>query len=147
MAIEVKLKHIIISFILASYFLVSSGVCSVKYKNININGVPFKLEVADSQEERETGLSGRVLKQNEGMLFVFERPCRPAFWMKGVLEPLDIVWIDDEKKVVGVLERLPVCRGDDCDIYRPSSKICYAIELKGGISGALKLKTGQVLDI
>jgi len=141
------LKYITIPLLMAVFFLTCHGNCDVNYKTMKIKGRLFKLEVADTREEREAGLSGRALKESEGMLFVFEKPCRPAFWMKGVLEPLDIVWIDDEKKVVGVLERLSVCRGEDYDIYRPSSNISYAIELKGGTSGSLKLKAGQVLDI
>jgi len=141
------LKYITIPLLMAAFFLTCHGNCDVNYKTMKIKGKLFRLEVADTREEREAGLSGRALKQDEGMLFVFEKPCRPAFWMKGVLEPLDIIWIDDENKIIGVLERLPVCRGEDCDIYRPSSNISYAIELKGGTSGTLKLKIGQVLDI
>lgn len=141
------LKYITIPLLMAVFFLTCHGNCDVNYKAMKIKGKLFNLEVADTQEKREAGLSGRALKENEGMLFVFEKPCRPAFWMKGVLEPLDIVWIDDEKKVVGVLERLPVCRGEDYDIYRPSSNISYAIELKGGTAKNIGLKVGDNIEL
>ncbi|MFA5104954.1 MAG: DUF192 domain-containing protein [Candidatus Margulisiibacteriota bacterium] len=141
------LKHMAVSLLIASFFLGCCGNCDVLYKSINISGRVFKVEVADTQKEREIGLSGRTLEQNEGMLFVFENPCRPAFWMKGVPEPLDIIWIDNEKKVISILENLPVVSGDDYDIYRSPSKISFVIELKGGTAKSIGLETGQVLDI
>lgn len=141
------LKRIAVAVLIVSLFLAGCGNCRAKYITLKINGVLFKLEVADTQAKREAGLSGRTLKQNEGMLFVFENSARYPFWMKGCLEPLDIIWIDEEKTVVGILEELPVYCGDDYEIYRPSSKISYAIELKGGTSHKIGLEIGDGLEI
>lgn len=139
-----RIAFVIFGIFIAVLFLLScGGHCSPKYLVLEINGVSFRLEVADTQEKREAGLSGRILKDDEGMLFVFERPCRPVFWMKGCLEPLDIIWVDENLKVSGIEEKAPVCADGDHIIYRPSSKIKYAIELKGGAAERTGIVKGQ----
>src|SRR3989344_4302445 len=57
------------------------------------------IEIGDEEAERAQGLSGRKsLAENEGMLFVFGgKDVKPAFWMKDMLMPIDIIWINDRK--------------------------------------------------
>lgn len=60
-------------------------------------------EIADTQSSRELGLSGRkVMEANHGLLFVFDVPGRYGFWMKDMLFPLDIIWINQDGLVVEV---------------------------------------------
>lgn len=141
------LKRIAAALLISIIFFACCGDCSAKYKIVKINGVSFRLEIADTQEKRESGLSGRILKDNEGMLFVFESPCRPYFWMKGCPRPLDIVWVDESLKIIGVEKNAPVCTDGDCIVYRPTSKIKYVIELKGGTADDTGLAVGQKLEI
>ena len=52
-------------------------------------------EVASTPETRATGLMNRFsLQPDHGMLFVFERRSRSAFWMKNTYVPLSIAFID-----------------------------------------------------
>ena len=44
------------------------------------------------------------LDANAGMLFLFERPDRLSFWMHNTLIPLDMIFISDALRVVGVVE-------------------------------------------
>jgi uncharacterized membrane protein (UPF0127 family) len=87
-------------------------------------------EVADTQVEREKGLSGREsLAKNEGMLFVFEKDQAKCFWMKNTFIPLDMIWLDAEKKVVFIHENatpeseLAIC---------PDKAATYVLEVNGG---------------
>lgn len=141
------LRTIAAAAVICGLLLSCRGYCLPNYKIANINGASFKLEIADTQEKRESGLSGKMLKDNEGMLFMFERPCRPVFWMKGCLEPLDIIWIGEDLEVSGIEENVPVCVDGNYAVYRPSSKIKYVIELKGGTAKNIGIKAGQELDI
>ncbi len=62
----------------------------------------IKVEIADSPNERRQGLSGRAfLPAETGMLFIFDRAEKPAFWMKEMKFPLDIIWIGPDQTVVG----------------------------------------------
>jgi len=56
--------------------------------------IPFDVEIADTPEKHETGMMNRdSLKPNTGMLFVFDKPQRPQFWMKNTKIRLDLIYI------------------------------------------------------
>ena len=44
------------------------------------------------------------LKENEAMLFVFEKPGKHSFWMKDMKFPIDIIWLDSTGKIVHIEE-------------------------------------------
>jgi uncharacterized membrane protein (UPF0127 family) len=56
--------------------------------------------IANTDAEKEQGLSGRDgLKENEGLLFVFDKSDTYGFWMKDMKFSIDIIWIQNEKIV------------------------------------------------
>ncbi len=62
------------------------------HASIDIGGVRLKVQIADTPALRERGLSGRSsVDPFDGMLFKFPEPS--TLWMKGMLFPLDIIWI------------------------------------------------------
>jgi len=103
-------------------------------------------EVADTTEERAQGLSGKEsLKENEGMIFVFKNPTVPGFWMKDMLFPIDIVWINESGKVVSVTknagpESYPL-------VFYPEGSIRYVLEVPAGFSEKNNLKKGDMVSI
>lgn len=63
----------------------------------------IRAKVADDPEQQEQGLSNTPsLASNEGMLFVFSENARHSFWMKEMNYPIDIVWLDDKKRVMHI---------------------------------------------
>lgn len=57
-------------------------------------GKDIALRVADSDLERNLGLSHfKFLGENQGMLFIFDKPGIYSFWMKDMNFPLDIIWL------------------------------------------------------
>ena len=67
------------------------------------NGTKLTIEVADTQESRELGLSGRAeIASGKGMLFVFDHPGKYGFWMKDMKFSIDMVWINQDGVVVHV---------------------------------------------
>ena len=66
------------------------------------------------------------------MLFIFEKPGVYGFWMKNMVIPVDIIFIDENKKVVHIEERVQPCENDPCKIYRPKSPVKYVLEVKAG---------------
>ncbi|MBP9816502.1 MAG: DUF192 domain-containing protein [Candidatus Pacebacteria bacterium] len=64
-------------------------------------------ERADTNEERERGLSGRAeVPHNYAMLFVFDTPARYGFWMKDMRTSIDIIWLDENHVVTKVDEAI-----------------------------------------
>ena len=69
--------------------------------------VSIDVEVARSIEEQAKGLGGRSsLKKGTGMVFPYDGPGVRAFWMRGMLIPLDILWIRDGK-IVAIEAKIP----------------------------------------
>ena len=91
------------------YFYVTESVKPTKYDDwyrVRIGDKILNIEVAQTLIDRERGLSGRLnLPANNGMLFVFERPGLYGFWMKGMRFPIDILWLDEDLRVVDIKER------------------------------------------
>ena len=77
----------------------------IAYKKIQIqapNGV-INAEISDNPITLTLGLSGRQsLDEDAGMVFLFKDIELYDFWMKDMKFPIDIIWIDSEKKVVGI---------------------------------------------
>ncbi len=70
-------------------------------KSVTIRGQNFDVVVSRTQEELTQGLSNtRPIKENEGMLFIFPKPGNYNFWMKDMNYPIDMLWIDKEKKII-----------------------------------------------
>lgn len=101
-------KFIIIGIILllgvSAVFLLKRKDVEAERQIIRIGNQELSVEVADTIVKQVRGLSGhRPLKENEGMLFVYENPRILSFWMRDMRFPLDIIWIDGHKNIVGIV--------------------------------------------
>ncbi|MGE5541181.1 MAG: DUF192 domain-containing protein [Bacillota bacterium] len=61
----------------------------------------MQFEIADTHDKQELGLGNRAsIPDNYGMLFVFQKPDRYGFWMKDMLVPIDITWLDTDGSII-----------------------------------------------
>ncbi len=68
--------------------------------NLILGNCNFNVEIVDTPELRRKGLSGRKeLCDKCGMLFEFAQKGKYGFWMKGMLFPIDLIWLRDDKVV------------------------------------------------
>lgn len=95
---------------------------------LRLDGVPFSPELALTVDERARGLMGRSRVPRDGMLFVFPRDTKGAFWMKNTRVPLRIVFFDARGKRVRQLTMTP-CKADPCTLYSPGRWYRFALEL------------------
>ena len=103
-------------------------------------------EVADTKSSRELGLSGRPnMNDNEGMLFVFDRPGRYGFWMKDMLFALDVIWINQN----GIVVEIERDTSSDTypKVYMNASPASYVLEVKGGTAEKQGLFIGSKVKI
>ena len=78
------------------------------------------VELARTDDERARGLMyRRELAPEAGMLFLFSESEQRAFWMKNTLIPLDMLFIDDGGRVVGLVERAEPLTTSPRDPGRP----------------------------
>jgi len=94
------------------------------------------------------GLSGRKeLPKDRGMFFTFPTDGNYSFWMKGMLFPIDIIFIGSDYKIVDILYNAPVCEGGECPSFSPPNKFRYVLEVNSGWSKENELKIGDQFEI
>ena len=102
------------------------------------------LELARTEVERSRGLMFRSrLAEDRGMLFVFPKIGRPAFWMKNTYLALDILFLSSEGIVVDLFEGLSPCPMDPCPRYTPRSPAKYVLEVSGGFVDQYAVRKGD----
>ena len=90
------------------------------------------VDVAETAQARQTGLMGvERVPADEGMAFVFDEPTSSTFWMKDTLTPLSIAFVDENGRVIGVLDMQP-CEADPCPTYGIDEPYVLAIEANLG---------------
>jgi hypothetical protein len=112
---------------------------------ILLKGEVFQVAVAETGWEKVRGLKFRGgMGGREGMLFVFWEEGFHPFWMKDVLFPLDILWLDGNFRIVSLVEEAPPCGDRPCSLsYRPQVPALYVLEVPGGTVGALGVQIGD----
>jgi len=110
------------------------------------DGKTLQVEVARTEEKRALGLMFRTaLPEDRGMLFIFEQAGLHRFWMKNTLIPLDMVWMDERKRIIHIEYQVPPCKLDPCAVYGPSADSLYVLEVISGVASREKLRPGQTL--
>jgi len=102
---------------------------------LDVGGDCRRVVVADSVDERATGLMRRRdLGRYGGMLFVFEGPTISSFTMSDVPVPLDIGWYDAKGQPVDrtLMQPCPQRSPADCPVYQSKGPYRYALETLGG---------------
>ena len=111
------------------------------------NGSSIVVEVVSDPESRARGLMYRPsLAENRGMLFLFPAPDVHSFWMKDTLIPLDMIWLDTERRIIAIERDVPPCQADPCPSYGPSVEALYVLELAAGQAAAHRLERGDILE-
>ncbi len=99
---------------------------------IQIGTTTITAEIADTKKKRGLGLSGRsTLPADRGMLFIFDQPNKHGFWMKDMNFPLDIVWFDKNRTIVGITKNLQP--NSYPQIFYPPQEIVSALEINTGL--------------
>lgn len=103
--------------------------------------VRLDIEIAETDYEIQTGLMYREeMEQHQGMLFIFPDVTYHSFYMKNTLIPLDLIFIDDQLKVVTIKPNAQPL--DETGI--PSEvPVQFVLEVNAGLSAAWGLEIGD----
>ncbi len=116
----------------------------------NSTYVVMTCEVASSHEERLMGLMFREeLPVDEGMLFVYEYPHNVSFWMKNVLIPLDIIFLNESGAVINV-EKADVeidVPDEKLRSYCSVSSVLWVVEINQGLCKLYGIGVGTNISI
>jgi hypothetical protein len=114
------------------------------------NGVKINAETMRSEPELMRGLMFREsLAPNRGMLFIHPAENTFHYWMYQTKIPLDMIWMDHDRRIVEMSLDTPPCRSasaTECPNYGGNFKSKYVLEVNAGIAAKNGLKTGDTLD-
>lgn len=115
-----------------------------KEPRVFLGTASVRVEVAQTQTELARGLQYRSsLAKDSGMLFIFPQNVEAMFWMKNTLIPLDIIWLDENKKIVHIEKNVPPCLQEQCPVYGPSEQVVYVLEVNAGFADANDIAVGD----
>lgn len=113
---------------------------------IEIGKNKIEIEIVDTPEKMSMGLSNRQsLPYNSGMLFIMPNPIITAFWMKDMRFPIDIIWIDQNYKIIKIDSS--VMPETYPNTFSPPSLIKYVLEVNAGYSEDKNIKAGDAIKI
>jgi uncharacterized membrane protein (UPF0127 family) len=118
--------------------------------DLQYDGGVLRVELAVTAAERSVGLSNRdSLAADAGMLFIFENPRMPRFWMKDTRIPLDMIWIGADKRIVEIdanVQPEPGVPDGQLRRYGPDIAVSYGLEVNAGTAARLDLRAGSQLQ-
>ena len=145
-----KLLMVLVALPLVAAGCNRGGSVSDETASVTIAEQTLSVQVADTPELREQGLSGREsLGENEGMLFKFPVAGKYGFWMKDMKFPLDLIWIKDGKVAEVTLNAKPEPGVQDSALYRYVSQqeIDSVLEVNAGWAVQNKIRVGDSVDV
>jgi uncharacterized membrane protein (UPF0127 family) len=111
------------------------------------SGTVLEAEVADTPEKLLFGLAFREgLPPEAGMLYIFDTTDRHRVRTKGFRFPVDMIWADESRHVVQVIEGAPPCPQDPCPYFGPPpEKVRYLIQTAAGFAAKEQVAPGVEL--
>ena len=133
--------------LLLALLLLPGACASARSPWVEVGGERFVVEIADDEAERARGLMFRdELPADHGMLFIHDRQEPLAYWMKNTKIALDILYFDDQRRLVSQQRDVPPCSaGDRCPPYPSHRPARYVLELNAGQAARLGLENGDEL--
>ena len=134
-------------FSLLLYVLLVSDASALQGGEVVIDGrVTIAVEVVKTAEEQARGLGGRSsLLKGRGMLFPFDAAKPRVFWMKGMLIPIDILWIR-EGKMVAIDANVAPPRLHETPVI-VSQVADMVLEVPAGFAQEMGVTVGQMVRI
>jgi uncharacterized membrane protein (UPF0127 family) len=102
------------------------------------------IEIVRDQMRRMRGLMyRRSLPDSSGMLFVYERPEPRTFWMKNTYIPLDICFVDENRKIITIHRNT---RPQSEKHLSSTGKAQYVVEVSAGFCDRYGIREGDSIQ-
>lgn len=146
-------KQRAVVLILLAVLLISASLFLGNRKDADIivvtlpSGKQIEAEVADTPEKLLFGLAFREgLPEGSGMLYIFESSGPHRVRTKGYRIPVDMIWVNESRHIVHLIEHAEPCAEDPCPFYGPPPEhVRYLIQATAGLIRREHLQTGAEL--
>jgi len=111
---------------------------------VRLGASVFNVRLATTEADRVQGLSGvEKLSADDGLLMVFDDgDANTGIWMKGMKIPIDIIWMNNDKKVIYIVMDASPELGES-KTFRPTSLAKYVLEVPAGTAKKSAIKIGD----
>lgn len=108
------------------------------------NGEKLAIEIADNEAETTQGLMyRRSMPDSVGMLFIMPEIRPQSFWMKNTYISLDIIFLDENLKIVTIqANRIPFSE-EEVPSYEPAK---YVLEVNAGYCQRKGIQKGDQIS-
>ena len=119
---------------------------------IMIDDVPLEVQIADTEPRRVRGLMFQdQLPYDQGMIFVFDKPGLYSLWMLNMQFSLDMMWFDEDGKIVHIEKDVPPCKTPleiaTCQSVIPEGQAVYVLEVTSGFIEQNNVTKDSILRI
>ena len=119
---------------------------------VMVDDIPLEVQIADTEPRRIRGLMFQdQLPYDQGMIFVFNEPGLYSLWMLNMQFSLDMMWFDQDGKVVHIEKDIPPCKTvveiSACQSIIPSAEAVYVLEVTSGFVDQNNITKDSVLSI
>lgn len=109
---------------------------------VRIGQATLQAELATTSQQQRQGLGNRASLSDMGaMLFVFDADAKWEMVMRDMRFPLDIIWLDKDKKVVHIEANVQP-DAEPYEIYKPNKQARYVLEVRSGLAKEQKVTVG-----
>jgi uncharacterized protein len=120
---------------------IKEGTLQLKKQGTDSLLATLDIEIAETDYETQTGLMYRTdMEPQQGMLFIFPEEAMHSFYMKNTAIPLDIIFIDDDLKIVSFQKNARPFTEDGLSSKVP---VQYVLEVKAGMADQWSLDIGD----
>ncbi len=108
------------------------------------------VEVVKSKWKKVKGLMFRKgLPEKSGMLFVSDEESRPGFWMLGMRFPIDMIFLNEDMRVIDVIKNVQPMKPhpNSWGVHSPKEPAKYVLEVNAGFVEKNKIKKGEFLEM
>jgi len=119
---------------------------------IKVDDIPLQVMIADTEPRRVRGLMFEdQLPYDQGMIFVFEKSGLYSLWMLNMQFSLDMIWFDQDGKVVHIEKDVPPCKTaleiTTCQSVIPDKEAVYVLEVTSGFVDQNNITKDSILSI
>jgi len=119
---------------------------------IKVDNIPLQVMIADTEPRRVRGLMFEdQLPYDQGMIFVFDESGLYSLWMLNMQFSLDMIWFDQDGKVVHIEKDVPPCKTaleiTTCQSIIPDEEALYVLEVTSGFVDKNNITKDSVLSI
>lgn len=106
------------------------------------------VEIADTEESRRQGLSGRPsLATDTGLVLWWDAPEPVGIWMPDMRFAIDVIFVRDSRVVAVYADAKPCPPSGYCPVFGPETAVDYVLEVPTGSAARWGLKTGDAITL